>query len=161
MRSPELPWAGGCRCGRMRFMVRSAPILTYACHCRGCQRISGSAFSLTASFLLTAFAITEGEPALGGLHGEHRNFFCSHCKSWLFTRPAGLEWVVNVRATTLDDASWYQPFAEFYTSEKLPWAATSAVQSFAAFPDPNETEPLVKAYLAQQTREIGEDPAKG
>jgi len=46
---PQLPWDGGCRCGQVRMRISALPILTMACHCKGCQRMSASAFSLGAA----------------------------------------------------------------------------------------------------------------
>ena len=43
----KLPWAGGCRCDRLRLLITEAPLVTMACHCAGCQRMSASAFSLS------------------------------------------------------------------------------------------------------------------
>jgi len=43
----DLPWEGGCRCGAVRLRVTKPPLLTGICHCTGCRRMSGSAFSLT------------------------------------------------------------------------------------------------------------------
>jgi len=105
-----------------------------ACHCKGCQRMSASAYSLTAMFPSSGFVVTGGEAVIGGLHGQHRHFFCPHCKSWVFTRPHGIDQFVNVRPTMFDDVSWYVPFIETYTSERLSWAATPARHSFEKFP---------------------------
>jgi hypothetical protein len=71
--------------------------------------------------------------------------------SWMFTHPEGLDWFVNVRPTTLDDLSWFAPFIETWTSEKLPWAKTPAVHSFAALPAFEDYEGLVRDYAAQAT----------
>ncbi|MDQ0466258.1 hypothetical protein QO010_004051 [Caulobacter ginsengisoli] len=133
MSQPSLPWAGGCRCGQVRFQITAPPMLTMACHCTGCQRMTASAFSLSLAVPGPGFAVTEGQPAIGGLHGEVRHFFCPHCMSWMFTRPPSLD-LVNVRATLLDEAGWFTPFIETYTSEALPWARTPAVHSFTHFP---------------------------
>ena len=69
--------------------------------------------------------------------------------SWMFTRPEGLDWLVNMRPTMLDDPSWYTPFIETWTSEKLPWATTAAVHSFAALPAVEEFEGLTRDFAAQ------------
>ena len=124
---------GGCRCGRVRFALSAPPLITMACHCTGCQRMTGSAFSLSVAIPSQGFAVTQGEPAIGGLHGPTRHYFCPHCMSWLFTRPEGFDAFVNVRATMLDDPSDFVPFIETMTSEKLPWATTPAVHSFDEF----------------------------
>ena len=66
--------------------------------------------------------------------------------SWLFTRPRGFDWFVNVRATMLDDARGYTPFIETYTCEKLPWATTPATHRFEKFPAMEEWGELTAAY---------------
>jgi hypothetical protein len=101
--------------------------MTAACHCTGCQRMSASAYSLTAMVPSTGFEVTSGGPVIGGLHGAIRHFFCPHCMTWMFTRPNGFEQFVNVRPTMLKDSSWFVPFIETYTSEKLPWVTVPAV----------------------------------
>lgn len=139
---------GGCRCGRVRFRVTDDPLLTMACHCTGCQRMTGSAFSLSSLYPTTGFEVTAGEPAIGALHGPTRHYFCPHCMSWLFTRPQGADGLVNVRATMFDEAQAFAPFVETFTDEKLPWVSTPAERSYARFPESSEYEGLVKAYLA-------------
>jgi hypothetical protein len=141
----NLPWNGQCRCGQLGICVTAPPLLTMACHCRGCQRMSASAYSLTAIFPINGFVV-EGEPIIGGLHGEHRHFFCSHCKSWMFTRPHGVDQFVNVRPTMFDDVSWFAPFIETYTSAKLSWAITPARHSFEKFPAMTDYGDLVAEY---------------
>lgn len=37
-----VPIEGGCRCGRVRFQIASAPIITMACHCT----VTGNATAL-------------------------------------------------------------------------------------------------------------------
>ena len=141
MSANGLPVEGGCRCGQVRFRVSAPPMLTMACHCRGCQQMTASAFSLSAAVPSDAFEVIAGEPVIGGLHREEvRHFFCPHCKSWLFTRPTQAPWMVNVRSTQLDDARWTTPFVEMYTSEKVDWVTTPAKHSFPQFP------PNVEAY---------------
>jgi hypothetical protein len=108
--------------------------------------MSASAYSLTAMFPSSGFVIVEGEPVIGGLHGEHRHFFCSRCKSWMFTRPHGVDQFVNVRPTMLDDVSWFVPFIETFMSEKLPWATTPARHSFEKFPAMADYAGLLAEY---------------
>jgi hypothetical protein len=137
---------GECRCGQVRFQARGAPIVTMACHCTGCQRMTASAFSLSALYPSERFEVVQGEPVIGGLHGATRHFFCPHCMSWLFTRPEGLDDFVNVRSTMLDDAGRFTPFIETYTSEALPWAKTPAVHSFEKLPPMERYAELVQEF---------------
>ncbi|WP_027316903.1 GFA family protein [Microvirga flocculans] len=137
---------GECRCGQVRFLVEGPPVMTMACHCTGCQRMTASAFSLSAFYPSAAFRVLQGEPVIGGLHGPTRHFFCPHCMSWLFTRPEGLDDFVNVRTTMLDDAGRFVPFIETFTSEALPWAKTPAIHSFEKFPPMERYPELVEDF---------------
>ncbi len=137
---------GGCRCGQVRFRVIGAPLVTMACHCTGCQRMTASAFSLSALYPSSNVEVVQGEPVIGGLHGATRHFFCPHCMSWLFTRPEGLDDLINVRATMLDDAKGFTPFMETYTGEALPWAKTPAVHSFETLPPMERYSDLLEEF---------------
>lgn len=149
MSQPTLPWMGGCRCGQVRVKVSAPPLMTMACHCTGCQKMSASAYSLSAAIPSEGFEITQGEPVIGGLHGASRHYFCPHCMSWMFTRPEGVDFFVNLRPTMLDDTSWFTPFIETFTSEKLPWAATGAQHSYETFPPYEAFDGLIQDYGAQ------------
>ena len=148
MPRPTLPLNGACRCGRVQIRISVPPLLTMACHCTGCQRMSGSAYSLSAAIPSQGFAVVEGEPVVAGASAEAGHHFCPDCMTWMFTRPAGLDFFVNVRPTMLDDTRWYSPFIETYTSEKLTWATTPAVHSYEKFPAMEDFEPLIGAYMA-------------
>ena len=142
------PRDGGCRCGRLRFRVIAPPILTMVCHCAGCQRMTGGPFSWSAAFRPSDFEILQGEPVIGGLHGEIRHQFCAHCMSWVFTQPPG-DSIVNVRAPMLDDASDLEPFMETCAAEKLDWVTTPVVRSFPVFPGLDDWFELTAAYAAR------------
>jgi len=142
----SLPLSGSCRCGRVRMQVSAPPLMTAACHCRGCQRMASSAFSLTAMVPVEGFAVTECVTVVGGIHGEQlEHNFCAWCMSWMFTRIAGMDFV-NVRPTLMDDTAWFRPYIETCTATKLPFAGTGAVESFVEFPAPEEFGPLMERY---------------
>ncbi len=125
---------GHCRCGRTTFTVDAPPLLTMACHCDGCRRMTSSAFSLSALYAAPAFRLTAGDPVRCGLNGAFRHYGCRHCMTWLYTFPAGTDDYVNVRAVLLDDPALHRPYIETHTDEKLPWVTTPAVHSFAKLP---------------------------
>ncbi|MEQ1950086.1 GFA family protein [Mesorhizobium sp. CN2-181] len=145
---PKLPLNGSCRCGRVEIRVTKAPIATAACHCRGCQKMASSAYSLTAMIPADGFGVAKGEPVIGGMHGpDLDHYFCGFCMTWMFTRPKGMDFV-NVRPTMLDDTSWFRPYLETYASTKLPFAETGAVRSFAEFPAMEDFSGLLEGYAA-------------
>ncbi|WP_118132666.1 GFA family protein [Oceanicella sp. SM1341] len=149
MSAPKLPLAGACRCGDLGIEITAAPFLTAACHCAGCRKMSASAFSLTAMVPAAGFAVTRGEPVVGGVRGPTlRHMFCPDCKTWAYTRIVGVEAFVNVRPTMFEDTAWFIPFIETCTAEKLPWAHVPARYSFDAFPDPSQYDELTAAYAA-------------
>jgi hypothetical protein len=121
-----------------------------ACHCTGCQRMTGGAFSLSALYDAGKFEVTAGEPAVGGMHGPLRHMFCPYCMSWLFTLMEGMEAFASVRATMLDNAHAFTPSIETYTIEMLPWALTPAIHRFERFP-PAEAYPSLIAEFARQS----------
>ncbi|MET0372823.1 MAG: GFA family protein [Rhizorhabdus sp.] len=145
----KLPWEGGCRCGKVRIRVTAPPLLASACHCTGCQKMSASAFSMSIAIPVAGFAVTGGDPVIGGLHAEAQHHFCGWCMSWMFTRIEGMDDFVNLRPTILDRHSWFIPFAEFWTSEKLPWVTTGAVHSFDGLPPLDEFPTLIEQYAAR------------
>lgn len=134
MFAESLPIEGSCRCGEVRIRISAPPILTMACHCTGCQKMSSSAFSLSAAIPADGFEVIAGEPVLGGAHGAPKHYCCPTCMTWMFTRMEGMPFV-NVRPTMFDGAQEFVPFIETYTSEKLGWASTPAKHSFEKFPD--------------------------
>jgi hypothetical protein len=146
---------GECRCGSVRFAVNGPPLITMACHCAGCQRMTASAYSLSSLYPSAAFRVTEGEPVVGGLRGATRHFFCPDCMSWLFTRPEGLPDFVNVRSTMLADVEAHRPFIETYTSERLPWAQAGAAHGFEAFPPEERFPELLAAYADWRVQAAG------
>jgi hypothetical protein len=151
----RLPWEGGCRCGEVRVRVSKPPILAFACHCAGCQRMTASAYSLTLTVPADGFEVTQGEPAVGGLRGPvSHHYHCPGCMSWMFTRVEGMDWFVNLRPSVLDDHGWFEPFVELWAGEKLPWAATGARHSYAGAPEMAEFQTLMQAYAAEGARPI-------
>jgi hypothetical protein len=148
----KLPWDAGCRCGGVRMRITAPPLLTMACHCRGCQRMSASAYSLSVAVPAAGFAVVRGEPVIGGLHGASRHHHCPHCKGWLFTRPEGLDDLVNVRATLLDEPSWFAPYVETSRAEGFAWAATGAPHSFPDVPALDAFGPLVAEFAERGPR---------
>ena len=141
---------GGCRCGKVRFTVSGSPLLTSACHCNGCQKMSSSAFALSSGYPSETLKVVCGEPVIGGLHGATRHYFCPYCMSWIFTRPDGMDEFVNVRTTMLDAPPTKPPFMEVFTSEALPWAKTGARQSFDTFPAMESYGPLMAEFATYQ-----------
>ena len=147
LKAMRLPAEGGCSCGAVRFRVSAQPILTAVCHCKGCQKLSASAFSLTIMVPQEGFAVTKGETVLGGnKRPEREHHHCPECHGWVFTRIPDRTPFVNVRPAMLDEPGDFVPFIETYTSVKLPWADTPARHKFEQFPPREDFAPLLAEY---------------
>lgn len=147
-----LPWSASCLCGQVKMQVTAPPILSLACHCKGCQKLTSSAYSMAFIVPIAGFEVTTGEPVLGGMHGEHKQYYCGHCKGWLFTRPAQMDTIVNVRSTLLDEAGWVVPFIDIETKDKLPGVVTGAKMSFKETPPMEEFMGIAAQYAEKGVR---------
>src|SRR3954471_12881554 len=58
----DVPQTGGCECGEIRYEITEAPQSVYACHCRDCQRLTSSAFSMGVVVPETAFKLSGVKP---------------------------------------------------------------------------------------------------
>ncbi|WP_260094260.1 GFA family protein [Phaeobacter inhibens] len=117
MTQPNLPLTGACLCGAVQLHVTAFPLLTLACHCRDCQKLAASAYSLTVMFPAEAVTAT-GELVLGGKHSEERkHYYCPTCLSFVLSRLKAAPDRVNLRASLLDDLTWFTPFVEIMTEE--------------------------------------------
>ena len=154
MTGRTLPMEGSCRCGQVRFRVSKAPLFTAICHCTGCQKMTGGAYSTTTAVPVDGFDMIAGETVIGGMHDARlHHHHCDHCKSWMFTTFEPAMGFVNVRATMLDDSRWFTPFIENYTSEALPWAKVDAPHSYEKFPPMEDYQALLAEFAAAFTRD--------
>jgi hypothetical protein len=118
---------GGCACGDIRYRLTAAPMIVHACHCRDCQRLTGSAFVLNM-WIERKFVEASGpEPVAfaqppGPSGGAHDVFACAKCGTDLWSKYHSVPGdTLFVRAGTLDDASQITPDVHIFTRSKLPW----------------------------------------
>ena len=106
-------FAGGCACGAVRYECTAAPLFSLNCHCRDCQRETGSAFAPILAVPRAAFAVTQGRPKYFDLKADSghttRRSFCAQCGSSLFGEPGSRVDIVTIRAGSLDDPSEFRP----------------------------------------------------
>src|SRR5712675_1975662 len=66
-RAERLPMSdsleGGCACGAVRYRLTSAPMFVHCCHCRDCQRQTGSAFVINALIETACVTVLQGDVA--------------------------------------------------------------------------------------------------
>ena len=128
----EVALEGGCTCGEVRYRLLAAPMFVHCCHCRWCQRETGSAFALNALveservLLLKGTTETVDTPSASG-KGQ-KIVRCARCRVAVWSHYAGAgEAVGFVRVGTLD-----VPAAPAYYSLKERWPEASLARLRAA-----------------------------
>lgn len=125
---------GGCLCGKLQFEVQSPPARTTICHCRFCQRATGSAYLVEPIFEKKQFSLIRGEATVydhqstGSGKVVHVNF-CANCGTKLFLTFDRWPDIVGVYGGTFDDPDWYDR-----TPENTKHIFLSAAQSGTVIP---------------------------
>ncbi|MEO8296278.1 MAG: GFA family protein [Burkholderiales bacterium] len=115
---------GGCLCGQIRYRANAEGAMTAVCHCKSCQRQSGTAFSVL--FVVPKDDITiQGETKVFNDLADSGNkvmrHFCPNCGSPVISKLEANPAIVAVKAGTLDDASWLKPALHVWCASKQPW----------------------------------------
>lgn len=128
---------GSCLCGTVKFEVSGDFDSFYLCHCKYCQKDTGSAhaanlFSKTAQLTWLSGADTLTSFTLPDT--RHSKSFCKLCGSAL--PNIQVEGLIVVPAGCLDTEYSVVPTAHIFTSKKAAWdRALNEVPEFANLPE--------------------------
>jgi len=117
---------GSCTCGSVRYRMTSEPLFVHCCHCRWCQRETGSAFAINALIEAERVVLLAGTPEVvhtPSASGRGQKISrCPTCRVALWSNYAGAgEAVRFVRVGTLFEPDRLPPDIHIYTSTKQPW----------------------------------------
>ena len=137
---------GGCACGLVRYRLESLPIFVHCCHCRDCQRQTGSAFAVNALIETDRITLLSGDPesvAVATDSGRpHRIFRCPACRTAVWSEYGGRSALRFVRVGTLDDSAALAPDVHIYVRSKLPWVRLpESIPAFEAYYDARQLWP--------------------
>jgi len=149
---------GGCTCGAVRYRIEAEPLIVHCCHCRWCQRETGSAFVLNALVeadrvsVHGAFDLVHTPSASG--RGQ-RIARCPTCRVALWSHyPGGGDALRFVRVGTLDRPDRFPPDVHIYTASKQPWIALpEGARVFAEFYDPQVEWPAASLARVRAAKE--------
>jgi len=115
---------GGCLCGAVRYSATTEPVLVGVCHCRDCQKFTGSAFGFLVGVPRAAFARcgavkTFSKPADSGRPIVRS--FCPECGSSIAEEPGSRPELVILNGGTLDDPDAVTPAMQIYCDRELSW----------------------------------------
>lgn len=130
---------GGCSCRHVRYRMTGKPLFVHCCHCRWCQRETGSAFVLNAMIEAERVQLLGGgvqmidTPSNSG-RGQ-RIARCPKCFVALWSHYGGAGDAISfVRVGTLDDPDTHKPDVHIFTSTKQPWVQLPAgIPAFAEY----------------------------
>jgi hypothetical protein len=122
---------GGCTCRRVRYRLTARPLFVHCCHCRWCQRETGSAFALNAMIERDRVELAGAAPELVLTPSEsgrgQKILRCPDCRVAVWSHYAGAgDKVAFVRVGTLDEPGLLPPDIHIFTASKLPWVALPA-----------------------------------
>ena len=132
---------GGCTCGKIRYRISSEPLIVHCCHCRWCQRQTGTAFALNALFVASDVEVIAGKVEVVPVEspsGRGQTIArCPHCRVavWSNYFMGGLkERIRFIRVGSLDNPDLLPPDVHIYTSTKQAWVilppGANAVEEF-------------------------------
>ena len=121
------PLTGGCLCAAIRYSIDAEVSALRACHCRNCQKHSGTAGTVNAVVPTESFRITKGATKKyqdsatqsGRTLSRH---FCGECGSSICSQRNPDPGFVVVRAGSLDDSSGMKITSDIWTATAPPWA---------------------------------------
>ncbi len=117
------PIRGGCLCGAVRFEINQPPISTGYCHCRICQKFTGSAMSVWTAFSASAVQFTSKRPSHFASSPIAERGFCPDCGSSLtyrLVRPRPTAYLV-IFTGSLDKPDDHAPAIHSGLESKVPW----------------------------------------
>ena len=124
-----VPFSGGCLCGAIRYESHAEPLFSINCHCRDCQRTTGTAYAPVLAVPKDALSIIQGEPTYYTAQSDSGETvsrgFCPQCGSGIFSKLSANPDIIGLKAASLDDPSWFRPAMDIYTDSAQPWDVMS------------------------------------
>ena len=134
----KYPIEGACQCGAVTYKLFEPPLLVVACHCRECQKLSTSAFSITAVVNSSAVEF-HGEMSDWSREADSGNIsaakFCPSCGNRMYHFNPQDTSTLKLKPSTLSDTRIINPTIHVWVSEKQDWYdIPSGVKTFEKQP---------------------------
>jgi hypothetical protein len=100
------PYTGGCQCGSLRYLLTAEPVRVVACHCKECQRQSGSAFGLSMLVKRDSLSVTgptKRFTRVADSGNPNTGVFCPECGVRIYHVPGYVQNMLVLKPGTLDD----------------------------------------------------------
>lgn len=129
--STSYPLEGGCDCRRIRYRMETAPLIVHCCHCRWCQRETGTAFALNALIEAERLVHLAQEPEIIDTPSQsgrgQKIARCPDCRIAVWSNYSGAGPIIRfVRVGTLDTPDVLRPDIHIFTASRQPWVVLPA-----------------------------------
>ena len=118
------PIDGSCQCGNITYQLLEPPLLVAACHCKECQKLSTSAFSITAVVKTEAVKFS-GElkqwERLADSGNKNYAKFCPTCGNRIYHFDPDISETIKLKPANLSDTTILKPSMHIWISEKQEW----------------------------------------
>lgn len=113
-------WKGGCLCGAVRYEATVSKSENWYCHCRMCQKATGSVVSTSAIVKKAELRILKGRAKFYQSSTAIERGFCERCGSPMFFRPITEDWI-SILSGTLDDPEVAPPEGHYGIESWISW----------------------------------------
>ena len=111
---------GGCQCGAVRYRLDAPPNDANICHCRMCQKATGSPYGAFASLRRDKLTFTRGAPKFYQSSAIAERGFCADCGTPL--TYSGVDSPrVSVTICSLDDPNAVAPTSQLDAEFAVAW----------------------------------------
>ena len=113
-------WTGGCLCGALRYEAAVSESENWYCHCRMCQKATGSVVSTSAIIKKSQLRMLKGTAKFYQSSTDIERGFCANCGSPMFFRPIKEDWI-SILSGTLDDPEVAPPQGHYGVESRISW----------------------------------------
>ncbi len=133
-------YTGGCLCGTIRYGFDTEPANPDICHCRMCQKATGSLFGPYASIPTTDLKWLRGSPKYYRSSPVAERGFCAGCGATLtfayLDSPN-----TGISLGSLDDPTAVKPLKQISVESRAPW-----FEELAGLPGTRSEEDIPEEY---------------
>ncbi len=150
---------GGCLCREIRYAVKAQPSRVTFCHCRFCQRATGSAYLVEPIFGKADLDVISGQPRIYQHRSEGSGkwvdiHFCERCGTKLYLSFERFAAVVGVYGGTFDDPNWFERSAKnskhiFLSVAQHGTVVPAGIHCFEQHATTNDGKPIAPTVYAE------------
>ena len=124
MNDAVYPIEGSCQCGNVTYQLLEPPSLVLACHCKQCQKLSTSAFSITALIKLESVnfnGVLKQWQRLADSGNKNYAKFCPNCGNRIYHFDPDKPETIKLKPSNLSDTTILNPSMHIWLCEKQQW----------------------------------------